>query len=72
MITRMSDRGQIVIPVEVRRELGIEANQRVDVTVDSGTVRIRPLPPMPLAAAQGKFRGQPMVDLLLRERRHDG
>lgn len=72
MIARMSERGQIVIPVEIRRAIGLEANQRVEVTVEGGTVCLRPLVPMPLAAAQGRFRGQPMVELLLRERRRDG
>jgi AbrB family looped-hinge helix DNA binding protein len=71
-IARVSERGQIVIPAEIRRAVGMHANQRVDVTVDDGTVRIRPLPPMPLVAAQGKFRGQPLVDVLLEERRRDG
>ena len=72
MITRMSERGQIVIPAEIRRSLGLESNQRVDVTVDGGVVCIRPLPPMPLLAAQGRFRGQPLLELLLEERRRDG
>ncbi len=66
----MSDRGQAVIPVGTRRAIGF--NRRVDVTAEGGAVCIRPFVPMPLAAAQGGFRGKPTVDLLLRERRRDG
>lgn len=67
----MSDRDQTVIPVEIRRAIGLGAHQRVDVTVERGTVCIRLLVPMPLAAAQSRFRAKPMVDVMIRERRRD-
>ena len=41
--TRMSSRGQVVIPKDMRDELGLSAGQTLDVIKFSGGVLLRPL-----------------------------
>lgn len=41
--TRMSARGQVVIPKEVRRRLGIEQGQVLEVSEVEGGVLLRPM-----------------------------
>jgi len=40
---RVSSKGQITLPVDVRRKLGIKANSRVEIATGDGSVIIRPL-----------------------------
>ena len=72
MIVQMTDHGQIVIPVELRRKLGLAAGQRLEVMERSGVLVLRPVPSSPLLAARGRFRGTPLIESLLSERERDG
>jgi AbrB family looped-hinge helix DNA binding protein len=47
---KVSRKLQIVVPAEARRALAIEPGDRLEVTVEDGTLRLRPLPRNPLAA----------------------
>lgn len=42
-LVKVSSRGQITLPADVRSELGIAPNSHVDVAVDDGAIIIRPL-----------------------------
>ncbi len=41
--TVLSTRGQVVIPAEIRRELGLEPSARLDVVVRDGTIVMTPV-----------------------------
>ena len=44
LISTISSKGQVTIPVDVRRRLGVEASDKVAfVIADSGTVELRPV-----------------------------
>ena len=38
----VSPKGQITLPLEIRRELGIEPKDTVEITLRDGTVQVRP------------------------------
>ncbi|MCL4352164.1 MAG: AbrB/MazE/SpoVT family DNA-binding domain-containing protein [Firmicutes bacterium] len=72
MIVKMTDRGQIVIPEEIRGKLGLASGQQLEIMEHRGMVWLRPLLTSPLIGARGRFRGARLVDALLAEREHDG
>jgi len=47
---KVSRKLQVAVPAEARHALGIEAGDRLEVTVEDGALRLRPLPRDPLAA----------------------
>jgi len=40
--SRISSKGQVTVPVEVRKRLGLKAGDRVEFVVDNGRTIIRP------------------------------
>jgi AbrB family looped-hinge helix DNA binding protein len=64
-------KGQVVIPKEVRKRVGIEPGQRVRVDEADGEVRVRRA--LPLDELQGIFKGAPGAGTaeLERERRRE-
>ena len=70
MRTKVTERGQVSIPVEVRRKLGINAKTSLEWVVEGNTARVIPLPDDPVAALRGS--GKPgAVRRLVAERRKD-
>lgn len=41
-ITRMDAQGRVLIPPHIRKELDLSAGQKVTVSLDGGTIKIRP------------------------------
>jgi len=69
---RASTKGQVVIPVEVRRRLGIEPGTRLSVDETEGGVLLRVLPDDPIEAARGHLAHLgPFTDDLVAERRRE-
>jgi AbrB family looped-hinge helix DNA binding protein len=60
-------KGQVVIPVEFRRELGLEPGQRVDVQLREGVLMLRPVPRDLIKRLRGSLRGGSMLQHLIRE-----
>jgi AbrB family looped-hinge helix DNA binding protein len=44
IVTTITQRGQVTIPAEVRRVLGVGARDRVAFEIENGTVRLVPAP----------------------------
>ena len=70
MRTRVTKRGQVSVPSDVRRKLQIGPGTVLEWVVEGGTARVIPLPDDPIRAFRGSGRGG-QVAALLRERRRD-
>ncbi|OGN83759.1 MAG: hypothetical protein A2X23_01925 [Chloroflexi bacterium GWC2_73_18] len=54
---KVSTKHQIVVPSEVRRQLGIKAGDRLEVRIEDGDVVLHPRPPRVSERLRGLFRG---------------
>jgi len=72
-VVKTSAKGQVVIPVEFREQVGIRPGDKVLVTLGSGRkVTIEPVPEDPIEATCGILQGGPsLTKALLKERRED-
>lgn len=55
--SKVSVRGQTVIPKEIREQLGIKSNTVLAWFVQDGVIRIVPIPDDPIAASVGILKG---------------
>jgi AbrB family looped-hinge helix DNA binding protein len=70
--SKVSVRGQTVIPQEIREKLGIKPNSEVAWWVRDGVVKMIPIPEDPIAATRGMLKGSGISTAqLLEERRLD-
>jgi AbrB family looped-hinge helix DNA binding protein len=70
MRTKVTKRGQVSVPSEVRKKLQIGPNTELEWVVEGSTVRVIPLPSDPIKAFRGSGK-KGMMQGLLRERRLD-
>ena len=71
-IVKTSSKGQIVIPVEIRKRLGIKPGQKVKLTLVEDTAVLTSLPEDPIKALGGILKGKPsMTEALLKDRRKE-
>jgi len=70
MRTKMTKRGQVSVPSEVRRTLHIGPDTTLEWLVEGNTARVIPLPSDPAKAFRGSGK-KGMVKRLLSERRRD-
>ncbi len=71
MRTTVSQRGQTVIPAELRRRYRIEEGTQIE-WVDTGAgLKVIPIPSDPVGSLRGIGKGERLVDRLLLERRRD-
>ncbi len=70
MRTKVTKRGQVSVPSEIRKKLKISSNTELEWVVEGATVRVIPLPSDPVSAFRGSGK-KGMVQRLLRERRLD-
>ena len=70
-IVRTSPKGQVVVPAELRKEIGLEPGDLVRVTHAGGRrVMIEPLGADPVQALRGMLKDGPsLTDALARERK---
>ena len=71
-VVKTSSKGQIVIPVEIRKKLNIEPGQMVRLTLEGDKAVITALPQDPIKALRGALKGKPsMAKALLDERKEE-
>lgn len=71
--TTLSEKGQVVIPAEIRAKAGLRAGDRFSVELaHTGELIFRPLPRDPLLALRGKYKApRRLTETLLEERRKE-
>jgi AbrB family looped-hinge helix DNA binding protein len=70
METIATTKGQVVIPFEVRRKLGIEAGTRIEVEMDemTGQIILTPITPEYIHSLRGKYKGKNLLQALADEK----
>ena len=71
MRSKISVRGQTVIPREVREALGIGPNYALDWEIRDGVVVVYPLPADPIRASLGILKGKATLQEFLRDREEE-
>lgn len=66
MRTTVTQRGATTVPLQIRRDHGIEPRTRLEWIDDGHTIRVVPIPDDPIRAARGSFPG--LSQRLLEER----
>jgi len=68
----VSTKGQLVIPADVRAELGIQPGSRIALTVEDTRIILQPVNQRLVEKLRGRFAGGPsLADELQRQRRED-
>lgn len=70
MRTKVTKRGQVSVPSEIRKRLQIGPDTTLDWEIDGNTARVIPIPADPVKAFRGSGK-KGSVQRLLRERRRD-
>ena len=73
----MSSKGQLTVPLEVRKRLGLKQGDQVEFALESGLTVLRPAkddtdPFAAYAGALGTFASTEEVDAWIAEMRHEG
>ncbi len=69
MKAKVTVRGQVSIPAEIRRKFNIEPDSRVEWIVEGSVIKVVPLPKDPVAAFRGRGSGKYSTERLIEERR---
>jgi AbrB family looped-hinge helix DNA binding protein len=68
-IVNVSHKGQVVIPVDLRRRFGIEPNGKVEVTELNNEIVVIPLPKDPIKEGRGFLKlKEPVAEIMKRTR----
>lgn len=71
METHATAKGQIVIPVELRRKYGITQGTKIVVIDNGDEIVLRPVTRKRIARLRGVLKGSGALDMLIEERRKD-
>jgi AbrB family looped-hinge helix DNA binding protein len=65
MVTRLSTKGQVVVPGPIRRKLGLRAGDPFDVSIDEGRIVLVPRrkPAIKARIVKDPLTGFPVIDL---------
>jgi AbrB family looped-hinge helix DNA binding protein len=69
--SRVSSKGQVIIPAEVRRRYGFKEGTQVIFTEDNGRLILEPLSFQAIYQLQGIFKREPSALQLLEQERHE-
>ncbi len=68
MTQRVGTKGQVVIPKDIRDELGLQPGAEVDFERDGGAVRILPAGAVATRGLRARYAGAGLADELLADR----
>ena len=71
METYATVKGQIVIPVSLRRKYGIKNGTKIIITDNGDSISLKPVTEQYLRNLQGSLKGKGVLKLLMDERRKD-
>jgi AbrB family looped-hinge helix DNA binding protein len=71
MKTQVSAKGQIVIPIALRRKYGIKNGTKMIVTDTGNSIILKPVNEQYLRNLQGSLKGRGGLKVLLEERRNE-
>lgn len=69
MKTKVTTRGQVSIPSDIRKKFHIEPESRVEWVIDGNVIQVIPLPKDPVAAFRGRGKKKYTTKQLIKERR---
>jgi AbrB family looped-hinge helix DNA binding protein len=71
-IVKVSKKGWVVIPHDIRERYGIRPGDRVQIVASNGVIRVIPLPKDPIEYGFGLFKDGPsLTEGLLKDRREE-
>ncbi len=71
MITSTTAKGQIVIPVELRRKYGIKAGTKISIYEENGRIILQPITREYVHRLRGSLKGSGAMQVLIEERKKD-
>lgn len=71
MKAKVTSRGQVSIPAEIRKQFNIEPESRVEWIVERNTIKVVPLPKDPVAAFRGRGSRRCSTVQLITDRRRE-
>jgi AbrB family looped-hinge helix DNA binding protein len=71
MLARLSSKGQIVIPKEVRESLGLEMGTEFHVQIEAGRIVLQPIGPSVVDKLYGMFADLDLLSELENENRQE-
>jgi len=71
MKTKVTTRGQVSIPAEIRKKLNIESETKLEWLIEGNTIRIIPIPKDPILAFRGRGKGVYTTQDLLKDRKRE-
>ena len=69
MKAKVTARGQVSIPAEIRKKFNIEPESRIEWVVEDDVIKVIPLPKDPVAAFRGRGSKKYTTEHLIEERR---
>ncbi len=70
-VAKVSSKGWIVIPKELREKFNITPGQQILLTEEEDRLTINPIPEDPISAYKGLFKGTPLTEELLEARKEE-
>lgn len=70
-IVRLSSKGQLVLPKDVRDRISATTGTLLEVEVREGLVVLRPMAPSALSMVHGKYRDTPLLEALEAEHQEE-
>ncbi len=71
MLAKISSKGWVVIPQELRKRYGLGKGRSVRFVDYGGVLSILPVPEDPVQAGYGFFKGERLTDMLMEEHRQE-